>query len=85
MNAPTPDVHDPASAHDNRLVVAISSRALFDLGDSHALFERDGLDAYRSFQIEHENEILQAWRGVSAGAETARTSTSWPVMCRRSR
>jgi len=41
------DAHDPASAGDNRLVVAISSRALFDLGDSHALFERDGLDAYR--------------------------------------
>mgnify|MGYP003909474331 CR=1 FL=1 len=53
------DAHDPASAGDNRLVVAISSRALFDLGDSHALFERDGLDAYRAFQIDHENEILK--------------------------
>jgi len=27
--------HDPSSSGDNRLVVAISSRALFDLGDSH--------------------------------------------------
>ena len=53
------DAHDPAAVGDNRLVVAISSRALFDLGDSHALFERDGLDAYRSFQIDHENDILQ--------------------------
>ena len=53
------DADDPAAASDNRLVVAISSRALFDLGDSHALFERDGLDAYRSFQIDHENEILK--------------------------
>ena len=43
----------------NRLTVAISSRALFDLGESHALFERDGLDAYREFQIKHEDEILQ--------------------------
>lgn len=53
------DAHDPRAAADNRLVVAISSRALFDLGDSHDLFERDGLDAYRAYQIEHENEILQ--------------------------
>ncbi len=51
--------HDSGAANDNRLVVAISSRALFDLGDSHDLFERNGLDAYRAFQIEHENEILQ--------------------------
>jgi len=54
-----PTVHDPVSTTDNRLVVAISSRALFDLGDSHALFERDGLDAYRAFQIEHEEDILR--------------------------
>ena len=59
MTRTTPDAHDPKAAADNRLVVAISSRALFDLGDSHDLFERDGLDAYRAFQIEHENEILQ--------------------------
>ena len=59
MTETSTDVHDPSAATDQRLVVAISSRALFDLGDSHALFERDGLDAYRSFQIEHENEILK--------------------------
>ena len=59
MIHPLADVHDPSAASDKRLVVAISSRALFDLGDSHALFERDGLDAYRSFQIDHENEILK--------------------------
>ncbi len=53
------DAHAEASARDERLVVAISSRALFDLGESHALFERDGLDAYRRFQIEHENDLLK--------------------------
>ena len=52
------DAHSDAASHDKRLVVAISSRALFDLGESHAVFERDGLDAYRRFQIEHENDIL---------------------------
>ncbi len=46
------------AAEGERLVVAISSRALFDLRESHALFEREGLDAYRRFQIAHENDIL---------------------------
>jgi 5'-nucleotidase len=43
---------------DNRLVVAISSRALFDLSESHGLFENKGLDAYRDFQMARENELL---------------------------
>lgn len=42
-----------------RLVVAISSRALFDLEDSHSLFEREGLAAYAAFQREREDEPLQ--------------------------
>lgn len=41
------------------LVVAISSRALFDLDDSHRIFEKQGLDAYTSYQVERENEILE--------------------------
>ena len=40
------------------LVVAISSRALFDLGDSHALFEREGVDAFARHQIQREDELL---------------------------
>ena len=48
-----------ASASDSgRLVVAISSRALFDLGESHRLFEAEGLDAYRAYQIAREDEVL---------------------------
>lgn len=39
-------------------VIAISSRALFDLEDSHDLFERDGLDAYAAFQRSHEEDPL---------------------------
>ena len=59
MTLPASGAHDPAALGDNHLIVAISSRALFDLADSHALFQRDGLDAYRSFQIAHEDDILQ--------------------------
>lgn len=44
---------------DEKLVVAISSRALFDLDESHAVFEREGVDAYCAYQIEHENTPLQ--------------------------
>ncbi len=45
--------------HDKRkLVVAISSRALFDLQDSHRMFEEEGVEAYCRYQIEHENEPL---------------------------
>jgi 5'-nucleotidase len=40
------------------LIVAISSRALFDLEDSHALFEREGLEAYAQFQRLHEDDLL---------------------------
>jgi 5'-nucleotidase len=40
------------------LVVAISSRALFDMEESHALFERDGLAAYAAFQRAHEEDLL---------------------------
>jgi len=45
--------------NSHRLVVAISSRALFDLDESHTLFEEQGLEAYQEYQIEHENNILQ--------------------------
>ena len=40
------------------LIVAISSRTLFDMEDSHALFEREGIDAYAQFQRSHEDDLL---------------------------
>lgn len=42
-----------------KLVVAISSRALFDLDDSHSIFETEGKDAFCRHQVQHEEEILQ--------------------------
>ena len=41
------------------LTVAISSRALFDLEDSHALFEREGIEAYAEHQRAKEDEVLE--------------------------
>jgi len=42
-----------------KLVIAISSRALFDLSESHEVYEQEGVDAYREYQIRHESDILQ--------------------------
>ena len=41
------------------LIVAISSRALFDLEDSHALFESSGIEAYAEHQRAKEDDILE--------------------------
>ena len=41
------------------LIVAISSRALFDLEDSHQLFEREGIQAYAEHQRAHEDDVLE--------------------------
>ena len=43
----------------DKLVVAISSRALFDLSESHRIFDEQGIDAYCRYQIEHEDQILE--------------------------
>lgn len=40
------------------LVVAISSRALFDLDDSHRVYEEEGIAAYCDYQIDHEEDVL---------------------------
>ena len=42
----------------DKLVIAISSRALFNLDESHKVFQDHGLDAYFQYQVEHEDEVL---------------------------
>ena len=42
----------------DKLVIAISSRALFDLDASHEVYEREGLEAYSRYQIDHEDQPL---------------------------
>ena len=58
MDTGAVDSADSTATPTQRLVVAISSRALFDLGDSHALFEREGIDSYARYQMAHEDELL---------------------------
>ena len=42
----------------DKLVVAISSRALFDLAESHRIYTEAGVAAYHRYQVEHEDELL---------------------------
>lgn len=48
---------------ENRLVVGVSSRALFDLTVENEIFCSQGVDAYCSYQVEHENELLKPGNG----------------------
>lgn len=41
------------------LVIGISSRALFDLRESHELFDAQGLEAYAEYQVANEDVFLE--------------------------
>ncbi len=45
--------------NNEQLVVAVSSRALFDLEMEHRLFEEAGIEAYRKYQTEHKDDPLK--------------------------
>lgn len=45
--------------HDNKLVIAISSRALFNLDDSHEVYKSEGLQAYSEYQVAREEQPLE--------------------------
>jgi 5'-nucleotidase len=57
------EVFDMAYNLKNKLVVAVSSRALFDLETENKIFEENGLDAYYKYQLENENEPLKKGTG----------------------
>lgn len=42
------------------LVVGVSTRALFNLEIENKVFEDEGIEAFRQFQLKHENELLEA-------------------------
>lgn len=48
-----------AVSMENKLVIAISSRALFNLEESNRIYDEEGLENYIKYQINHENEPLQ--------------------------
>ena len=48
---------------NDKLVIAISSRAFFDLEEENQIFEKDGLDAYYKYQLENEDKSLKKGTG----------------------
>ena len=49
----------------NNLVIAISSRALFNLDESHQIYKKHGVEAYAKHQQAHEEVILEPGVGFS--------------------
>lgn len=45
--------------NENPFTITVSARALFDLEESHRVFEKEGLDAFEAYQRERENELLK--------------------------
>lgn len=48
---------------DDKLVIAISSRALFNLEEENKIFESSGLQDYYDFQINNEDTLLEKGTG----------------------
>jgi 5'-nucleotidase len=62
----------------DKLVVAVSSRALFDLEDENKIFEEKGLDAYYKYQLENENESLQRGTGYRLVENLLKINSHFP-------
>lgn len=48
---------------DDKLVIGVSSRALFDLAEANTIYESEGLDRYREYQRELETDVLRPGTG----------------------
>ena len=58
--------HNGGPQHlDRKMVIGVSSRALFDLSKENEIFETEGLEAYCSYQVEHEQDILRPGPGFA--------------------
>jgi len=57
------DAVDPKAK--GKLVIAISSRALFDLDESHQIFKEHGVEAYAKHQEENEEVVLKPGVGFT--------------------
>ncbi len=48
---------------ENKLVVGVSARTLFDMRKENDIFVKEGVEAYRKYQIDHEREPLKPGPG----------------------
>lgn len=49
----------------NKMVIAVSSRTLFDMNESHEIFTNKGLEEYAQHQISNEEQVLTPGPGFS--------------------
>jgi len=49
----------------SKLIIGISSRALFNLDQSHEIYEKEGLESYRDYQIANEDVTLEPGEAFS--------------------
>jgi len=70
----------PSEIND-KLVVAVSSRALFNLDDSHHVFEEDGLQAYSEYQVAREEEPLTPGEGFPLVQKLLRLNEALDPSC----
>lgn len=54
---------ESAGRAEHKMVIGVSSRALFDLTVENEIFESQGLEAYCRYQVEHEQDILRPGPG----------------------
>ena len=50
---------------ESKLIIGISSRALFNLDESHKIYKKEGLRSYENYQIENENKTLKPGEAFS--------------------
>lgn len=56
----------------DKIVIGVSSRALFDLTEENEIFENQGVEAYCRYQVEHEQDILKPGPGFTLIKELLR-------------
>jgi 5'-nucleotidase len=63
---------------NKKLVIAISSRALFNLEDENKIFEEKGLDEYYKYQIENEDLLPKRGTGFRLVKNLLRINEDFP-------
>ncbi|MCP4971031.1 MAG: 5'-nucleotidase [Arcobacter sp.] len=63
---------------EKKLVIAISSRALFDLEEENKIFEKNGVDEYYKHQISKEDELIKKGTGFRLVKNLLRINEDFP-------
>ncbi|NCF43387.1 MAG: 5'-nucleotidase [Proteobacteria bacterium] len=72
----SPNERQPSSAAKT-LTVGISSTALFDLSVSNAIYQQEGLEAYRRYQISQEDTALEPGGGFYLAEKLLNINKIW--------